>query len=219
MTDVDVWSTTATCKSRCLSWARPHHAGCNGQKAIPGGSQRWTRAGRQLHSTSSWPHYRRGPDHGAGGPCRPLRLSSISRPMSTCTRRGSSSNCRRLPPKASSPATPTSRRGIRNDEILLDAPPELWPVLRAVDLQGIPTIGRCLSRPKNRGNTAISSALLAKFAQVIIVPASKVPAQIEAVVPRHPAQPFAGPPYPRSPAEEAREGEQKVAAAGGPAGK
>lgn len=73
--------------------------------------------------------------------------------------------------------------------------------------------------PKTGANTAISSALLAKFAQVIIVPASKAPAQIEAAVPHHPAQPYAGPPYPRSPAEEASEGEQKVAAADGPAGK
>ncbi|HEY6483968.1 MAG TPA: hypothetical protein VIY54_10635 [Steroidobacteraceae bacterium] len=64
--------------------------------------------------------------------------------------------------------------------------------------------------PKTGANTAISSALLAKFTQVRIVPESK--AQLASLPPQHPVRPYAGPPYPRPAAEEATEGGAKVAA-------
>jgi hypothetical protein len=64
---------------------------------------------------------------------------------------------------------------------------------------------------KTGANTAISSTLLAQFTQVNIVPSSK--AQIASLPPQHP-QPYAGPPYPRTAAEELSESGPKVATAG-----
>jgi hypothetical protein len=63
--------------------------------------------------------------------------------------------------------------------------------------------------PKTGANTAISSTLLAQFTQVNIVPASK--AQIVSLPPQR-AEPYAGPPYPRTAAEELSESGPKVAA-------
>jgi hypothetical protein len=71
--------------------------------------------------------------------------------------------------------------------------------------------------PKTGANTAISSALLASFAQVLIVPASK--AQVAMVEPRQPPRPpYAGPPFPRTAADEATEGGEKVASTAGGSG-
>lgn len=52
-------------------------------------------------------------------------------------------------------------------------------------------------------NTAISSALLAKFTQIVIVPASK--AQVASISLQPPVVPYGGPPFPRSIAEETAE--------------
>jgi len=64
--------------------------------------------------------------------------------------------------------------------------------------------------PKTGQNTAISSALLATFEQVYLLPSSL--AQLAAFVPHQKALPYAGVPYPR-PAEE----EIRVASGGAPA--
>ncbi len=56
--------------------------------------------------------------------------------------------------------------------------------------------------PKTGQNTAISSALLAKFVQVYVLPASL--AQLSTFVPRQSAEPYAGVPFPRSAQAEAR---------------
>lgn len=58
-------------------------------------------------------------------------------------------------------------------------------------------------------NTAISSALLARWTQVNIVPTSR--AQAAALKLKPPAPPYAGPPYPRSIAEETAESNSQVA--------
>jgi hypothetical protein len=63
--------------------------------------------------------------------------------------------------------------------------------------------------PKTGANTAISSALLTKFTAVSIVPDSKT--AIASLPPQH-AEPYAGPPYPRTAAEELAESGPKVAA-------
>jgi hypothetical protein len=68
--------------------------------------------------------------------------------------------------------------------------------------------------PHTGANTAISSALLAKFAEIQIVPASK--AQLSSVTLQKPMPPYAGPPFPRSIAEETAEDSSKVASAGEP---
>jgi hypothetical protein len=68
--------------------------------------------------------------------------------------------------------------------------------------------------PKTGANTAISSALLAKFTQVVIVPASKT--QVASITLQPAAIPYAGPPFPRSAAEEANESGEKVATTSGP---
>jgi hypothetical protein len=65
--------------------------------------------------------------------------------------------------------------------------------------------------PRTGANTAISSALLAKFAQTVIVPASK--AQLASVTLQKATPPYAGPPFPRSIAEETAESAGKVASA------
>lgn len=57
-------------------------------------------------------------------------------------------------------------------------------------------------------NTAISSALLVKFTQIEIVPASK--AQLATVTLQAPKAPYAGPPHPRSNAEESAENTPQV---------
>lgn len=62
--------------------------------------------------------------------------------------------------------------------------------------------------PKSGSNTAISSTLLAQFTQVNVVPSSK--AQIASLPPQH-AEPYAGPPFPRTPAEELSESGPEVA--------
>ena len=69
--------------------------------------------------------------------------------------------------------------------------------------------------PKTGINTAISSALLAKLTQIYIVPSSKE--ELAAAAPPHPAEPYHGPPFPRSPGEEASEGGAKVASTAGSA--
>lgn len=56
--------------------------------------------------------------------------------------------------------------------------------------------------PKSGQNTAISSALLATFVQVYVLPSSL--AQLSAYVPRQKALPYAGVPYPRPVEEEVR---------------
>jgi hypothetical protein len=66
--------------------------------------------------------------------------------------------------------------------------------------------------PKTGANTAISSALLAQFTEVNIVPSSK--AQLASLPPQH-AEPNGGPPYPRSAAEEVGEGAPKISATAG----
>ncbi len=63
--------------------------------------------------------------------------------------------------------------------------------------------------PRTGANTAISSALLAKFAQVVIVPASE--AQLQTLVLKPPEVPYAGPPFPRNVAEEIAENNGKMA--------
>jgi hypothetical protein len=64
-------------------------------------------------------------------------------------------------------------------------------------------------------NTAISSALRAKLTQIYIVPESK---QLVASAPPPPAaEPYHGPPFPRTPAEEATESGPKVASTAGSA--
>lgn len=60
-------------------------------------------------------------------------------------------------------------------------------------------------------NTAISSALQAKFTQVVIVPQSK--RELASVALQTPIAPYSGPPFPRSIAEEAAENRQQVVAA------
>ncbi len=70
--------------------------------------------------------------------------------------------------------------------------------------------------PQTGANTAISSALLAKFTQVVIVPASK--AQLSAIPLQPPAVPYAGPPFPRSIAEEVAERSPTVMMLRSPAG-
>jgi hypothetical protein len=66
--------------------------------------------------------------------------------------------------------------------------------------------------PRTGQNTAISSALLAKFAEVVIVDPSK--AEPGTMTAQRPVEPYRGPPYPRNPAEELQEGTATVAAAG-----
>jgi hypothetical protein len=69
--------------------------------------------------------------------------------------------------------------------------------------------------PRTGANTAISSALLAKFTEVVIVPASK--AELASISLQPPTVPYAGPPFPRTIAEElAENGPEKVAATGTP---
>jgi hypothetical protein len=63
--------------------------------------------------------------------------------------------------------------------------------------------------PKSGANTAISSALLAKFTQVVILPESKKPLATLALQP--PTPPYSGPPFPRSIAEETQENKAVVA--------
>ncbi len=60
-------------------------------------------------------------------------------------------------------------------------------------------------------NTAISATLLARWTQVNVVPASKE--QAAALKLQKPEPPYAGPPYPRSIAEEMAENQRQVAAA------
>ena len=67
--------------------------------------------------------------------------------------------------------------------------------------------------PKTGANTAISSALLTQFTAVNIVPDSKT--AIASLPPQH-AEPYAGPPYPRTAAEELAESGPKVAATDAP---
>jgi hypothetical protein len=67
---------------------------------------------------------------------------------------------------------------------------------------------------KTGANSAISSALLAKFTQIVIVPASKT--QVASISLQPPVVPYAGPPFPRSVEEETAENGEKVAATTGP---
>lgn len=68
--------------------------------------------------------------------------------------------------------------------------------------------------PKTGANTAISSALLAKMTQIYIVPESKQ--QLAAMAAAPPAaEPYHGPPFPRSATEEATESGPKVASTAG----
>ncbi len=60
-------------------------------------------------------------------------------------------------------------------------------------------------------NTAISAALLARWTQVNLVPASK--AQAASIALQKPAPPYAGPPFPRTIAEETAENNSQVASA------
>jgi hypothetical protein len=86
-----------------------------------------------------------------------------------------------------------------------------------------PSIYKALRRladgyPDRSGaNSAISSALLAKFTQVHIVPASKAQAASLALQP--PVPPYAGPPFPRSIAEETAENTHQVASTESPVSK
>ena len=68
--------------------------------------------------------------------------------------------------------------------------------------------------PHTGANTAISSALLAKFTQVVIVPESKK--QLASVALQTPTAPYLGPPFPRSIAEESAENARQVAYADPP---
>jgi hypothetical protein len=71
--------------------------------------------------------------------------------------------------------------------------------------------------PSSGANTAISSALLAKFTQVQIVPESKK--ALASVALQAPTAPYLGPPFPRSIAEESAENTHQVASAAATANK
>ena len=71
--------------------------------------------------------------------------------------------------------------------------------------------------PKTGVNTAISSALLARFTQVEIVPDSR--ARVATVALQKAVAPYAGPPFPRSIAEETAENSSKVASTDNPVSK
>jgi hypothetical protein len=64
--------------------------------------------------------------------------------------------------------------------------------------------------PRTGANSAISAALLAKLTQIVIVPASR--AEVAGITLQPPLIPYAGPPFPRTIAEETAESTRQVAA-------